>query len=235
MGNIGDDDPFDSGGRRFPNIGSTGRGVFHTVPTVHGQRGILSVEEHYAEAVKTPVRLVAQIFGKPGSHVMDEIYAHDAYMHLKTAERMNFYFPGYEDGVAPSAETFRLESYIKAQVEMEQLTTWKGGLETYLLLMNSVYDADAKQSRLDYSGVVTMTFERALHDKAIPSVAALLTEIMQFADSYEGDDPTWGFSEREGRKLVGSALVKLLIHFLPKWLKGNLEKAKYFAVRDVSR
>jgi hypothetical protein len=234
MSNFGDgDDPFGSGKAKLPSI-KGGGGTLHSVPTYGGQRGISGIEGDYGEPAR-PVRLVVQIFGKPESTVMKEILAHEPHIHLKSGKRVNFYFPGYKDRVAPTAETFSLEEYIKAQEEIEELTTWKGGLETYLLLMNSVWDPTSTSSELVYSGVVALTFERAIEKKAIPSAAALLTEILRFADSYEGDDPTWGFSDEKGLKFAGSALRKLLLHLLPKWLKGDVEKAAQFTVVDVSR
>jgi hypothetical protein len=236
MSNFGDgDDPLGFGTKKLPNIIKGGGANYHTVPTHGGQRGISEMESLYGSDTNTSVRLVAQIFGKPESEVMKEILAQEPHIHQKTGKRMNFYFPGYKDGVAPSAETFSLEHYIKAMDEMEELTKWKGGLETYLLLMNSVTDAASGTARLDYSGIVAITFERAIEKKTIPSVAGLLTEIMQFADKYEGDDPTWGFSDKKGVDSVGSALVELLLHLLPKWLKGDVEKARQFRIVDVSR
>jgi hypothetical protein len=221
----------------IPSIGSSRptKYTLDSVPTLEGQNGILGLEQAYAARDRQAVRLVAQVFGKPKNSAMQKVLNEEEYLHLRSGKKMNFYFPGYSDGIPPSEKTFNLAAYIKAQAEMETLTKWKGGLETDLLLLNSVHDLAANHSRLNYSGVVAITLERALAAKAIPSVAGLLGEILRFTEAYVGDDPTWGFSDQQGLKCAGSALKQLLLSLLPKWLKGDAEKAKHFVVTDVSR
>lgn len=215
--------------------GGGGGGMFHSVPTIL-QADIGTIEHAYHAVAERRVRLVVQIFGRPTSPAMKTILADQAYFHLRSAELVNFYFVGYAGGQPPSEQSFEPESFIRAIADLEERTTWQYGEETDLFVLNSIRDPATGASRLDYSAVVAIRLERALADKAIPSVPVLLGELIRATrERAHLDDPTWGFSEGKGKKAVADGLKKMIFSFGPKWLEGSFDKAKHFVVTDVSR
>ena len=58
--------------------------------------------------------------------------------------------------------------------------------------------------------------------------------IFRYAENQDGLDPTWGFSDQEGKRVVGSALKSMLISLMPKGLQEDTRRAFHFAVADVS-
>ncbi len=71
-------------------------------------------------------------------------------------------------------------------------------------------------------------------DKAIPSVERFFESIFRFAESANDLDPTWGFSDKQGLSVVGSALKRVVLSILPRGLGADYRKTEHFVIRDVA-
>ena len=66
---------------------------------------------------------------------------------------------------------------------------------------------------------------------AIISVEVFFGKIFQHAEDASGQDAIWGFSDRKGLR----SLRHFVLSLLPKNLGSEIEKAVYFAVRDLRK
>ena len=66
-------------------------------------------------------------------------------------------------------------------------------------------------------------------------IGAVEIGAFRFAQTQSGADPTWGFSDRQGIRVAGSALKRVVVSLLPKELGDEAKRAAHFAVSDVSR
>jgi hypothetical protein len=155
------------------------------------------------------------------------------YLHARTGSAVNFYFAGYEG--FPSADTFSDEAFVRAVTELEQATHWKYSGDTSLLIHNAVFDPNTNETRLDFSSVISVALEGAMTEKSLSSIGQLCEEIVRFAETCSDGDPTWGFSNHQGARIVGSVLKHVVMKLLPKAVQEDANRALHFAVVDVSR
>jgi hypothetical protein len=85
------------------------------------------------------------------------------------------------------------------------------------------------------STVVALTLERAIEQKAINSVSALLEDIVVATEKHTGNDPTWAFSDSQGLRIAGSALKRFLLSLLPAWARDDAARGFHFYVKDLDR
>jgi hypothetical protein len=71
-------------------------------------------------------------------------------------------------------------------------------------------------------------------DRVFESVEQLFGDIFRYAETQNGEDPTWGFSDQTGVRLASSAFKQMLLSLLPKGISEEARKAFYFAVADIS-
>lgn len=178
------------------------------------------------------VCLIGLIFGQPQSNlVRDEIIPRIPYWHQRTARNIELFCVGFS---SKNNQRFDSATFLSAIGWLERHSRWRYSGETDLILMNAVFSNELQTVILDYSSAVVLTLERALESKAIPSVPALVEDLVAFAEQYEGTDPSWGFSDAQGKRVSMSALKEVLLSLLPKSVRSEARKAFQFVVRDLS-
>jgi hypothetical protein len=208
------------------------------------------------------VRMVGILFAPPEIQLSkSEIIPELTYFHLRSDNRFSLYCAGYtyEKNEATTGRViveldhrkwyFSVPRFEQTRQSVVANSTWKYSGGTDLILVNAglqtlsqvIEDdmdmprrASRTESYLDFSGAIAVTFEELLKQKAIASVSIFFESIFKFTDDFKGNDPTWGFSDSQGKKLVGSALKKFLLHLLPKPFRSPAEQAFNFAVKDIS-
>lgn len=187
------------------------------------------------------VRLVGLLFARPQtSFVMSELLPSFGYYHERSGDNINFYCPGFVSGFDPgtySDDASALGTYsdsqfneIRSKIEARSSWRYSGGAD--LLLTNARLSHGC--AYLDFSSAIAVDLIKLKAEKVVDSVDSLFERIFQYAENQDGSDPTWGFSDRSGLRLVGSALKNMLLESLPKGLQKDAKSAFHFVVSDVS-
>lgn len=197
------------------------------------------------------VRMVGFLFARPDSPLAKkEIIPSLEYFHERSGEHIDFYCPGYESFHAnkPSALNkkhvvrvgdedtwiFSVKKFNSSRKKIESMTKWRysGGVD--LVLLNAK-QREKQEMELDFSGAIAINLDEAKADKAIKSIETFFEKIFQYAESQSGLDPTWGFSDHLGLKIVKSVLKGVALSALPKSVSAEATKAFHFTVKDISR
>ena len=117
--------------------------------------------------------------------------------------------------------------------ELEGLTTWKYSGGSDLLLTNVFINTNVAE--IDFTSTIICPLDEMKRKGAFPSVEEFFESIFRFAESADDSDPTWGFSDAKGRKIVGLSLKRVVLSLLPKNIGADVEKLEHFAVADVAR
>src|SRR5258705_4272219 len=205
----------------------------------------------YASPNKSPVRMVGLLFARPTSALAaQDIVPNLDYFHHRSASHVDFFCSGYgmfweifRDKVPDMQVVARVGNrdwLFSAQMfdlfrqEIEQHSTWRYGGGVELLLANAQYYAEESTAKIDFASAVVVDLDRAQKIDAFPSVEHFFEDIVRYVESSPGDDPTWGFSDRMGRKVAGSALRSLVLRLLPEAVRADAERAAHFVVRNLS-
>jgi hypothetical protein len=193
------------------------------------------------------VNITGILFARPESHfAQKDILPYIDYWHHRSDCYTDFFCPGYELD-SPSADRVEVatvggskwylsnEEFVQFLEQLEAHTSWhySGGCE--LLVTNARYDASKDTASLDLSTAIAIDLETAQKDKAFRDVTGLSETIFQFAKNLNEatDDPCWEFSDRQGLRLIKGSLKEFLLHYLPKWLKPEAQKAFHFYTRNL--
>ena len=163
-------------------------------------------------------------------------------------EHTNFYFGGYYQSRRPKKHEvvavqregheswmFSPKSFDSFRREIEDMTKWRYSGGTDFILANARYDLSAQTARLDFHTAVCFTFERMKEEGVLLEASMLFEKIFQHAEKCNGVDPAWGFSDREGVALAGSALKSLLLSALPKSVQKQAQAAFHFVSKDIEK
>jgi hypothetical protein len=195
--------------------------------------------------------MVGILFAPPGAALANaEVLPRLDYFHQRAGKHIDFFCAGYTQGWEGGQDPYGCRDYKKAGLEgwvfsnerfvnlckeLSELSRWKYSGETDLILLNAEYDPPGRSSRLDFSSTILCRLDTMKRDKAIGSVAEFFERIFQYTESADPDDPTWGFSDKEGVKQVGSAVERFVLGLLPGKVSESYKRTKHFAVVDVSR
>ena len=192
------------------------------------------------------VRMVGIVFARPSSPLAkSEIIPALADWHHRSGDHVHFFFAGYDryrqrpgfirvavpgmDDWGYGPEVF---NDIRQQIESRTKWQYSGGCD--LLLTNARFDSATQKADIDFSSTIVCQLDAMKEDKAIPSVERFFESIFRFAESADDRDPTWGFSDKQGLSVAGSALKRVVLSLLPRNLAADYRKAVHFAIRDVA-
>ena len=200
----------------------------------------------HAKDASAQVRLVGIVLARPSSPLAkSEILPAIADWHQRSGNHIDFFFAGYDRyrhrrGFVPVAIPgmedwgYSAELFDKFRQDVESRTKWRYSGACDLLLSNARFnDADTTAS-VNFSSTIVCQLDSMKDDKAIPSVERFFESIFRFAESSDGKDPAWGFSDSQGMSIAGSALKRVVLSLLPKNLHTEYRKAEHFAIRDVA-
>lgn len=195
------------------------------------------------------VRLVGLVFCQPHSEfAKNELLPALGYFNQRSGEHVNFYFagyvqtseasPGYVMAIPPAdgpGWAFSARAFNGFREELQRMTTWRYSGGSDFVLTNARFDIGSKVAYLDLSSALSITFERLKVDGAPFSVGMLFERIFDYADTCDGLDPAWGFSNHQGKRLVASALKSLVISVLPAPLRQDARTAFHFVSTHLKR
>jgi hypothetical protein len=205
------------------------------------------------EPPKPGVRLAMAgiLFAPPDATLAQrEILPRLEYFHQRAGKHIDFFCAGYTQGWEGGKDVngcsdyknagldgwvFSNERFLSLCKEVSAVAKWNYSGETDLILLNAEYDPHGRSSRLDFSSTIQCRLDAMKEHKAIASVPEFFEKVFRYAESANPNDPTWGFSDREGMEQVGSAIVRLVLGLLPKNVSESYRKTKHFAVVDISR
>ena len=195
------------------------------------------------------VRLIGLIFCQPNSRfAKDEIFPALDYFHCRSGEHVNFYFAGYCKAYEARAGdvmvitpangpgwVFNAKAFNNFRQHLEHTTTWRYSGGSDFVLANARFDSNRNEAYLDFQSALSITFERLQHDGALANVGILFEKVFKHAETCDGTDPTWGFSDNAGKTAIGSAFKSLIVSVLPAPFRQDAKEAFHFVSKDLSR
>jgi hypothetical protein len=130
---------------------------------------------------------------------------------------------------------FSAKKFDQFRQEIEQEAEgWTYGGGTELILANAHYDSSSESASVDFRQAIVIDLDAAIQEKAITDVDHLFEDIVRYTEGQQGDDPTWGFSDRMGLKTARRALKQLLLSILPQAVRTDGGTAFHFYVRNLT-
>lgn len=193
-----------------------------------------------------PIRMTGIVFARPSSKITkEELIPHLADWHYRSGEHIDFFFAGYSNNPSSKGKSTQIEVsgmedwyydpklFNDLRIGVESKTKWKYSGSCDLLLTNSLYDHSAKKAEIDFNTTIVCQLHSMLEDKAIPSIERFFEKIFRYAESSNGCDPTWGFSDQNALDIGRSTLKMVVLSLLPKNIGCEYKKAEHFAVQNV--
>lgn len=193
------------------------------------------------------VRMVGILFAPPASQLgAKEIVPNLNRFHKYSGQNVDFFCAGYAMGSPPPSwdtdyKTLphvqgRIWSYSDSAFDdfratLHKETTWRYSNGCDLILANAVYTPETRSAVIQFDEAIDLKLDEVVATGAVPSVELLFGRLFQYAEDSPGDDPTWGFSDRQGLRSLRQVVVSLL----PKNLAQEAQKAAHFAIRDLSK
>jgi hypothetical protein len=117
---------------------------------------------------------------------------------------------------------------------IESVTNWRYEDGVELLLMNATRCKTDRHVSLDFHSAIHVDLQKG-RELGCLRVATLMGKLANYCDHYEGDDPTWGFSDRMGARSVTSGIWNLFVSLLPRTLQQDAETARLFIAQDLTK
>lgn len=188
------------------------------------------------------VRMIGLLFTRPGTKLFREsLDPNRSYFNLRSGDHIDFLWPGWitrhadNPGDAGTFHLFSDEQFVKSVRVIESHTCWTYSEQSDLILCNAHRTNATGDGRVDWSSVVVCQLDEMLKVGAITSVESFFGDIFRYAESSQGEDPTWGFSDRKAIHDSGSTLKRLLLSLVPKEVAESARRLEHFAVRDVGK
>lgn len=197
------------------------------------------------------VKMVGLLFARPNSRLAkSDILPHLDYFHHRSSKHIDFFCAGFGQywGSRPEfadhqrvvhgrdAEwLFSSKKFDSFRQEIEGMTNWKYSGASDLLLSNARFDPSTNNIDIDFSSTICCQLDQMVEEKAIRGVDRFFEDIFRFAENATGGDPTWGFSDRKGLAVTGSAIRRVILSLIPKKLGADVQKLEHFAVRNVAK
>lgn len=181
-------------------------------------------------------KLVGLIAASPSSEFFKkELEPRWDWFHARSGDRLHFVTLGYgEIANRDSPKVFSIEWQLAAINALEDRCNWKYSGASDLLLFNATYENNGGV-RIWLNQGICITLEDAKRDGLFHDFGRLFEELRRHANTYEGDDMLWGFSDRIGRYEAGKALRTLFLSILPKAAETVAIGLQHVAVRKIGR
>ncbi|MEL6109161.1 MAG: hypothetical protein AAFU85_24400 [Planctomycetota bacterium] len=200
------------------------------------------------EKTQNSVKMFGILFARPDSKLSKEqIVGSISYFNTLSADKIDFFCAGY--GVSDRSgklqdlnklelingalHSFSNTAYLEVVDQLQRQTNLRTTGGTELVLTNARYDHENSAVDIDYSSCIFCDLDQMLADEAIASIERFFKQIVDYADSCDSNDPTWGFSDKKGVHAGGSWLKRLVLSLLPAKLGELYSSAQHFAVRDA--
>lgn len=199
-----------------------------------------SFSDDFTGSFSNQVRMVGLLFAKGGTKaVKEELLPNVEYFNYRSGEHIDFFWVGWRKGM--DGWEFDPKAFVGLLCDIEAESAWKysGGVDLILanakLMMNPKIGYAPCNAFLDFGRAVVCNLDKMKKDGAIVSIESYFEDIFKFAESTNGDDPTWGFSNKKGTDVAGSALKRLLLSLVPDTISEEAKHAAHFAVKNIGK
>lgn len=119
--------------------------------------------------------------------------------------------------------------------DIESSTKWryKDGVE--LLLFNATKNKKTGVVSLDFHSAIAVDLQELRRVRPSEVIASLIGRLANYCDHYDGDDPTWGFSDQIGIGVAKSSLWSFVLGLLPEGVRNDAGTARLFVTQDLSK
>lgn len=188
------------------------------------------------------VVMVGLLFARPSFRLTEEqILPNLQYFHHRSGHHFHFFCAGYtpyggeiddyhEVGLPGWVYSDRMFNMLRSQIEAK--SRWRYSGEVELLLTNAHIAPRKRTARLDLRSTIVCNLDEMSRKHAFDSLPQFFERIFQFAETANGEDPTWGFSDTQGISAASMALKRVVLKALPRELGRDVERVAHFAVRD---
>jgi len=124
---------------------------------------------------------------------------------------------------------FSPHQFDRMRREIESKTTWhySGGCD--MILLNS-----RRGIGLDFSAALVLHLDQIDELTTTPTISQLFESIFQYAENQNDDNPTWGFSDSLGIKIVKRGLWDFIVGLLPVGARRAAKAARNVAVKNIA-
>lgn len=193
------------------------------------------------------VKLVGILFSHPASMLAQkEIINNLPHFHLRSGDAIDFFCIGYGASWPPdhfsdqkSVVTidgtdwmFSEKAFSSVIDELEMESKWRYSGETELLLISA--DNSVGSIFLDFDKAIVCNLEAMAKDKAFSSVRAFFADLFRYAKDNGAASGIWEASDIWGYSIAKTSLKEAVLSLLPMNLKESYNKAKHYAVRNIS-
>lgn len=176
------------------------------------------------------VRLAVLVFGRPTNKLFAEyVQANRSYLNGRSSIFVDIVTIGFRSDL-----NYYETDFLSLVRDFETQTKWRYSGDTDLLMFNLGYTASTQKVIPDFTTAITFTLESVAKSGLFAGVNGFFEELIRFCESFEGENPTWAFSDLMGAKHTRSVLIQLLLKLLPKEAADGAKALKDLAVRDVS-
>ncbi|MBY5868526.1 hypothetical protein [Rhizobium leguminosarum] len=187
-------------------------------------------------------KLVAILFMREGQEITDKMIRPSLkYFDLRSGKDMHFILPGWSKRIpgrgadtTDSGWVFRESHFIKACDVISDATEWRYSGGTDLLLLTT-RRMSTERAVIDFSGAINIPLHVLKEKRLVESPELVLERVIRFAKNYNGDDPISSFSLQEARVSLAEGILSFLVGFLAKDARSNLDYARQFLIRDISK
>jgi hypothetical protein len=194
------------------------------------------------------VKLIGIIFSQPAhSLVATQILPNLEYYNIRSSNNIHIFFAGYgvdwPDGKYPDQKEvaivknnkwfFSSHAFNECLKDFEKRTIWHYSGETDIILTNMSLDPFEERPVLNLDSSISLNLASMINCKTISSVMELFENLFKHTAQQEGNNPTWGFSDKIGIDHIKDAIKRLVLSCLPKGIDSDLLKIEQYAVKDI--
>lgn len=191
-----------------------------------------SMRSKFRVAPEQLVRMTCIVFARGDSDLAKkELIPLTQLWHERSADFLDVFLIGFS---FDASSDFDSKLFASAQTWMEKHTKWRRGGGADIIIFNTVLEKGKQRASIQWESAICINSEAALKSEAFLSLEAFFETMIGFARQYQGQDPTWGFSDSLGGKKIKSGLWHLVLSFMPEALRKDAESAKHFCVRSIA-
>ncbi len=195
------------------------------------------------------VTMCGLLFARPQSELASkEIFPEVNYFNQRLGARFHLFTAGCFPRRTPTSRypdrreisdqydwLYSDEAFDSLRREVEGATVWKYNDGVELLLFNATKNRSSGAASLDFHSAVAIDLQEFRRLRPSETVAALIGRLARYCERYEGNDPTWGFSDEEGLEAGKSGLWNLFVGLLPEGLRNDAGAARLFVTKNLSK
>jgi hypothetical protein len=200
-----------------------------------------------SEGVAGDRRIVGILFMRKGQKITDtEILPSLTYFNFRSGQT-DFVLAGWKHEVNSKEPGWHFDemAFVKACDVINENTKWRYEGGTELLLFEArkgeektsgtkKHNTHSHSVYIDFSNALTLHLDTIMQKLSEPP-QVIFERIFSFSRNYMGDSPLQGLSFQEARVSAVAAVVQGVIGYLPKEVKEQLEYARQFGVKDISK